>query len=130
VHTKIRCDRDVLKRKTDFASEGRAMAAAALAEFRAAVMLSSSFVEVYYLLRELAECLHKEDEKQAVCVHHWMEFLVSAVRDNSNLTLGHGQQHYASMPWDECRHCITRSFGPTEYEALEEAVERMFELAG
>ena len=106
------------------------MAAAAYAEFRAAVMLSGSFVEVYYLLRELAERLHKEDEKQAACVQHWMEFLVSAVRDNSYLTLGHGQQHYSTMPWGECKHCITRSFGPSEYEALEEAVDRMFGLAG
>jgi hypothetical protein len=105
------------------------MAAKAYAEFRATVMLCGNFMEVFYVLQELCEKLHKEAEKRAACAQHWMDFLVSAVRENSYLTLGHGQQHYATMPWGECRHCVTRSFGPPEYEALAEAVDRMLWLA-
>ena len=105
------------------------MADAAYDEFLATVLICGSFVDVYYVLRRLAGKLHVDIDEKAACVQHWMGFLVASVRDNSFLTLGHSQQHSYTMPWGECRHCITRAFGPPEFEALEEAVMRMLWLA-
>ena len=105
------------------------MADVAYAEYHAIVLLSGSFVDVYHVVRRLSGKLHVDADEKAAFVQHWMGFLVAAVRDNSTLTLGHSQQHSVTMPWGECRHCLTCSFGPSEFEALEEAVMRMLWLA-
>ena len=101
------------------------MTSAAMGEFQAMTRIASCLNEVYVLIQYLSARLLPDAGRRAVFVETWMAFVVEEVRDNSGLTHGHTQQHYAGMPWDSCRHCLQRMLGPWEVTALEEAVERM-----
>jgi hypothetical protein len=100
----------------------------ALSEYLVTTSICGTFVDVYHVTRRLGDQLHVNPDDKSEFVQRWMGYLVGYVRDHSYLTLGHSTQHSATMPWGECRHCIERAFGETEFEALEIAVSRMISM--
>ena len=101
------------------------MTTAALQVFKACARLATNLNEVCGLVQNLSASLHSDPGRRAEFSEIWASYLIEEVRENSGITQGHSKQHYAGMPYDECRHCMGRVMGPMEMEALEEAIGRM-----